>query len=225
MPKVRIGEIEIYYDNNNSANNKLRAASYGRGLWEINLVNASLASVSTDDASNITINSAIVGGNVTDDGGNSVTERGVAWGTSMNPSITSNNKLQMGTGTGAFSNNLTALDKATTYYIRAYAITKNGTVYGENKEFTTTTSDAIVLLNEGTIKIFPNPTEGRLHISLPMTNVTLKLISLDGKVLKTIETNGEQEIEMDLESFSKGIYNLLIITQDKKEQTIKVIKK
>jgi len=34
LPKVRIGELEIYY-NSNPQNNKLRAATYGRGLWEI----------------------------------------------------------------------------------------------------------------------------------------------------------------------------------------------
>ncbi len=36
FPKVRIGELSIYYDAN-AANNKLRAATYGRGLWEVNL--------------------------------------------------------------------------------------------------------------------------------------------------------------------------------------------
>ena len=33
LPNVRVDEIEIYYDAN-PANNKLRAATYGRGLWE-----------------------------------------------------------------------------------------------------------------------------------------------------------------------------------------------
>lgn len=33
LPNVRIGELEIYYDAN-PANSKLRAATFGRGLWE-----------------------------------------------------------------------------------------------------------------------------------------------------------------------------------------------
>ena len=37
LPNVKIGEIEIYYDKTNHSNSKLRAASYGRGLWESNL--------------------------------------------------------------------------------------------------------------------------------------------------------------------------------------------
>jgi photosystem II stability/assembly factor-like uncharacterized protein len=36
IPKVRIGELEIYY-NSNATNNRLRAATYGRGLWEVEL--------------------------------------------------------------------------------------------------------------------------------------------------------------------------------------------
>ena len=36
MPKVKVGELEIYY-NINPGNNKLRAATYGRGLWEVDL--------------------------------------------------------------------------------------------------------------------------------------------------------------------------------------------
>jgi hypothetical protein len=34
LPNVKIGELEIYYDNNDFSKSKLRAATYGRGLWE-----------------------------------------------------------------------------------------------------------------------------------------------------------------------------------------------
>jgi photosystem II stability/assembly factor-like uncharacterized protein len=34
LPNVVVTELEIYYDDTNPANNKLRAATYGRGLWE-----------------------------------------------------------------------------------------------------------------------------------------------------------------------------------------------
>jgi len=47
LPKVRIGELEIYYDTQ-SQNNKLRAASYGRGLWEISLYAAGASAPLTD---------------------------------------------------------------------------------------------------------------------------------------------------------------------------------
>jgi photosystem II stability/assembly factor-like uncharacterized protein len=34
LPNVKIGEIELYYDTQNHENCRLRAATYGRGLWE-----------------------------------------------------------------------------------------------------------------------------------------------------------------------------------------------
>lgn len=40
FPKVRIGELAIYYDTN-PASSKLIAATYGRGLWEVNLYSGS----------------------------------------------------------------------------------------------------------------------------------------------------------------------------------------
>ena len=51
LPKVRIGELEIYYDAN-SQNNKLRAATYGRGLWEIGLYAAGSSAPITNFGSN-----------------------------------------------------------------------------------------------------------------------------------------------------------------------------
>ena len=95
-----------------------------------------LAIVSTDVPVSITINSATVGGNVTDNGGHTVTERGIVWSTSINPT-TSNNKLQIGTGNGTFTSTLSGLSENTTYHVRAYAINSEGTSYGSNKQFTT----------------------------------------------------------------------------------------
>jgi len=37
LPKVVVSELDIYYDDN-SENNKIRAATYGRGLWESDLI-------------------------------------------------------------------------------------------------------------------------------------------------------------------------------------------
>lgn len=34
LPNVVVTELEIYYDNNNPENSRLRAATFGRGLWE-----------------------------------------------------------------------------------------------------------------------------------------------------------------------------------------------
>lgn len=92
--------------------------------------------VSTTEANEITQTSAKVGGNVTATGGAEVTERGIIWSTSKNPT-TSGNKKQEGSGTGSFTSELTDLKIATTYYVCAYAINSVGTSYGEEISFTT----------------------------------------------------------------------------------------
>ncbi len=95
-----------------------------------------LPTVTTNDATNILYHSASIAGNVTNDGGVSVTERGVVYGTSQNPTI-SNNKIISGTGTGTFTCELTGLLDGTNYYVRAYAKNKKGVAYGEQKTFAT----------------------------------------------------------------------------------------
>ena len=92
--------------------------------------------VTTAEVTDITQTTAVSGGNVTDDGGASVTARGLCWSTSQNPTI-SDNHTSDGNGTGSFTSNLTNLTANTTYYVRAYATNENGTSYGEQKSFTT----------------------------------------------------------------------------------------
>ncbi len=99
---------------------------------------ASLPSVSTGNSSNITLNSATVSGNVTSDGGSTVTSRGICYNTMPNPTI-NNNVVNSGSGTGNFSSNLTGLSASTLYYARAFATNAVGTEYGDVITFTTNT--------------------------------------------------------------------------------------
>ncbi|MCK4699990.1 MAG: fibrobacter succinogenes major paralogous domain-containing protein [Bacteroidales bacterium] len=92
--------------------------------------------VATTPISNITENSAQSGGNVTDDGGTTITTRGVCWNTSQNPTI-SNDHTNDGSGTGSFTSSLTGLTQKTKYYVRAYATNGAGTAYGNEISFLT----------------------------------------------------------------------------------------
>ncbi|MBV5313662.1 MAG: hypothetical protein JZU47_10225 [Prolixibacteraceae bacterium] len=92
------------------------------------------ATLTTANPSSIKSTSALLGGTITNDGGATITERGVCWATTANPT-TSNNKLAIGSGTGSFNNTITGLTANTTYYIRAYAINSQGTAYGNELNF------------------------------------------------------------------------------------------
>lgn len=95
--------------------------------------------VSTDDATMVSSTSATLGGNASSDGGAAITARGVAYGTSANPTI-SGSHTTLGTGVGLFSSNVTGLSSNTIYHMRAYATNSNGTSYGADKTFTTTSA-------------------------------------------------------------------------------------
>lgn len=74
------------------------------------------------------------GGNVTSDGGYTVTARGICWGTSHNPDLSSaHNHTTDGGGTGSYTSTFVMPGQGT-YYIRAYATNANGTSYGAEEE-------------------------------------------------------------------------------------------
>lgn len=95
-----------------------------------------LPTVTTEEVTNISSSSAVSGGNISSDGGFSITARGICISTSHNPTI-NNTHTTDGTGTGKFTSYLTDLSSNTTYYIRAYATNSAGTSYGKEISFTT----------------------------------------------------------------------------------------
>lgn len=108
---------------------------------------AGLPVVTTKQVTNITPISATGGGNVTDDNGFNVTERGICWSTYENPSVDDNHK-PAGSGLGEYNSGMTDLAANTTYYVRAYAKNANGTVYGNNVSFTTAEGDITIITSD-----------------------------------------------------------------------------
>ncbi len=95
-----------------------------------------LPELSTSAISNITESTAQSGGIISNDGGASITARGVCWSTSPNPT-TSDSHSTDGIGGGTFTSQLTGLSCEKTYYVRAYASNSAGTAYGNQQSFTT----------------------------------------------------------------------------------------
>jgi len=109
--------------------------AYGNQLTFVT-TSVTIPSLTTSAVTSITLNSAISGGNITSDGGGTVTVRGACWATTANPT-TGNSFIADGTGIGTFVSNLSGLLPATTYHVRAYATNSAGTAYGNDITFIT----------------------------------------------------------------------------------------
>lgn len=93
-------------------------------------------SVTTDEVSDITVSTAVCGGNVLNDGCAEVTERGICYATHREPTIF-DYKVVGGEGVGLFQCRMSGLETLTTYYVRAYAINSEGVGYGNEVNFET----------------------------------------------------------------------------------------
>ena len=91
---------------------------------------AALPTVTTLAPSNVTETGANSGGVVKSNVGASISDRGVCWSTSANPT-TADIKTSDGTGAGQFTSEIQGLSANTTYYLRAFATNIAGTAYGD----------------------------------------------------------------------------------------------
>ena len=98
--------------------------------------NSNLPVVTTTEVNHIKHNSARCGGNVTADGGSTVTARGICWSRHSETTL-DDNVIRIGSGLGEFTIIVSDLNPTTTYYVRAYATNSTGTNYGEEFSFTT----------------------------------------------------------------------------------------
>lgn len=114
-----------------------------------------LPTITTASASSLTTTSVVSGGNVSNDGGGVVTERGVCYGTNSNPTV-SNVKLPNGSGLGSFTSTIVGLIPGTQYFLRAYAINSAGTAYGNEITFSTNSILVPVLTTSASSSITSN---------------------------------------------------------------------
>ena len=139
-----LGEFTIALSNLTAGNKYYAKAyatnSYGTAYGEeitFTTLPATPATVSTNSIYSITQNSAYCSGNISDDGGATVTERGFCYSNSTSSPTISSSKVSSGTGIGSFYTNITQLSSGTTYYVRAYSINKAGVSYGNTLSFKT----------------------------------------------------------------------------------------
>ena len=99
-----------------------------------------LPTITTSSPSSVGVDSVVIGGDISNDGGSSIVLRGICYSTSPNPNM-GNQRTEDGSGIGSFNTVLRGLNSSTTYYARSYAKNSNGVVvYGNEVSFTTIAS-------------------------------------------------------------------------------------
>jgi hypothetical protein len=94
--------------------------------------------LTTDSVTSVTDTTAVIEGNITDDGCADVTARGVYFAANIQGLDNHNGPhTYEGAGTGSFTSKLAGLKPSTTYYVQAYATNRNGKGFGNIISFRT----------------------------------------------------------------------------------------
>ena len=140
----------------------------------------------------ISYNSAVLGCDISSDGGASVNSRGVIWSTSPNPEINLTTKTNEGPGSGNFTSILRGLSPATKYYVRAYAINDLKTGYSNEEFFFTTkqNSESNIELKQESSKSILTPENIPPSIkTLVISNISLSKATTGGQINANLNKN------------------------------------
>ena len=178
--------------------------SYGS---EVIFTTPTLPVVSTSGATATSATTAVFGGEVTSDGGSTVTSKGLCWSTNLKPTV-SDNMTTNGTGIGSFSSNISGLITGTSYHIRAFATNSVGTVYGDDVAFAIAVNGGIFNVSMF-YQIYPNPSNGKITIRNTEDIATeVSIYSLQGLLMRNYQLNGQVNI-LDLK-LARGIYTVVM---------------
>lgn len=109
--------------------------------------------VTTNEAEEVSETTALGKGSIDNDGGSDITQHGVCWGGSADPTVDLPTRNEEGVANvGDFISLMTALAPNTLYHYRAYATNSLGTGYGADKTFSTNVTGVPTVTSE-------NPTD------------------------------------------------------------------
>jgi len=103
---------------------------YGNEFSFNTLIGAIPPTLTTNAATEISYTTFTTGGNISFEGGASVTARGIIWSQTQIPTISLPTKTVNGSGNGSFTSYMFDLIPNTVYYVRSYATNNAGTGYG-----------------------------------------------------------------------------------------------
>ncbi|WP_430933738.1 T9SS type A sorting domain-containing protein [Saccharicrinis sp. 156] len=168
--------------------------------------------LTTSEASSVMATSAMLGGQITDDGGSAISARGVLYSnTETGPEFGGENVVvDVNTTVDThFSKTVEGLLPNTTYYFRAYAYNLLGYEYGEVLSFTTSAQTATdIRYGEKTkFSAWPNPTRDFVNISGIESGSKFKVFSVTGNMVMDGQLESDK---IDLSNLTNGVYVLVV---------------
>jgi len=175
-----------------------------------------VATTAVESSSSFT--SAILNGNIIEDGGAPVSLKGMAWATTYNPNINDHTKTS-GAGIGEFTITADGLTKGTTYYARCYATNSAGTAYGNCISFVAGDASGTNELTDQSqnLIIYPNPAMASVTFMFTLESSgtkTLSITDLKGQEVLNKDLGklpeGKNQIELNLSGLPNGVFNCRI---------------
>lgn len=173
-----------------------------------------LPQLTTEDAINITDNSAILKA-VLVAGSETITSVGFKY------RVANQEEWTVANYTGETYDNIaveiTELVAATGYEFKAFVVCGENEYEGEVKTFSTLASLRDELSNILSVSLYPNPAKESATIEFSGLNseATISIVNMKGQIIETIEIQPAQSYELDLNDFASGVYYVKIITDSK----------
>lgn len=123
--------------------------SYGTTV-QVTTLNYSAPTVTTNAVSDVSYTTATANGDITSDGGSTITRRGFCYMVGTSGDCTTADSVVYEDGsftTGTYSRGLSGLSSGTGYRVRAYAVNSSGTGYGSTVQLTTSNYSPTTVLN------------------------------------------------------------------------------
>lgn len=207
LPKVDIRDLKFYHDPSDPSKSLIKAATYGRGLWQAPLysfggANPTLRQVNFS-AGSVTFNV------VASDGINWTVSSDSPWCT-----VTGS-----GTGNGSFTANYTA-QGVLQPRLATMTLTPNGSLNPKTVKLLQTFPQGVNDELSNMFSIYPNPTPGRFTVESQDKGVNIESVTitdLTGKLIRKVVFGNESKATIDLSAQSHGSY---LVTIETKKGTI-----
>ncbi len=178
------------------------------------LTPTSVLTVNTATPTELTATTVKLGGEVTLDGGSTVTERGICLGETANPIANDPNGFTdiLGNGLGVFSDtyDISAVPPSTIVHVRAFAKNAAGIVYGEDKTFTTLSGCPVVTVTGTNISTPTTWTTGKVYLVNSEITITSVLTIQPGVIVK-LGNNGRLRVNNSGKILANGTANSRIV--------------